>query len=173
MKKSLPASEWILVGSLLLIMASLVILAKVNAYRASSLISVKDLQQEKILIQIDGAVAKPGEYSVSSGTLIGEALKKSRPHPFADLKKIPLKEVIEAPLHIHVEELTEVQISVRGAVVEPVELKVPARTRICDLKSKVSLTAEADRSYFRRRKAVKDGEVLVVPKKTIEHNSPN
>ncbi len=173
MKKSLPSSEWLLVASLLMIMASLVVIAKVNAYRAASSITAKDLQQEEIWVTIEGAVAKPGRYRALSGQTIGEVVRKARPNPFADLKKIPLKEIVEAPMQLQIEELSEVQVFIQGAVAEPVEIRVPARTRICDLKSKVSLTAEADKTFFRRRKMVKDGEILEVPKKTIELNSSN
>lgn len=171
MKKSLQSSEWLLIGSLLAIMASLVIIAKVNAYRAASTISIADLKQEQILVTIAGAVAKPGEYSVLSGTPISEVLRKARPKPWANLQILPIKQVIEAPLHLNVEELTEITVSVRGAVDEPMKIVLPAKSRICDLKSKVSLTAEADKSFFRRRKVLKEGDVIEVPKKTVEKNS--
>lgn len=37
------------------------------------------------LVQISGAVAKPGVYRVIPGTLIKKVLEKSRPRPCADL----------------------------------------------------------------------------------------
>ena len=172
MKEKIKSSEWILVGSLLLIMASLVLIAKVNAYRVATTISEKDLKQEEILVSISGAVEKPGDYTVLlSGTTYGEVVRKARPKPFADLKKISLKEPIEAPVSLVIEELTEVKISLRGAVVKPIELTVPAGSRICDLRSKISLTAEADKAFFRRRKLLKEGDVIEVPKKTVDRNS--
>lgn len=173
MKKSLHSSEWVLVASLLLIMASLVTIAKINATRAATTLSAYDLQPEEICITIEGAVCKPGEYKVLSGTPLHEAVRKARPKPFANLKKIPLTEIIEAPTHIEIGELSEIHISVGGAVSTPANLIVPVGTRICDLKSKVSLTAEADKAFFRRRKRLKEGEFIEVPKKTVEYNSSN
>lgn len=117
MKKSLQSSEWVLVGSLFLIMASLVLVSKVNAYRCGSTLA-------------------------------------------------------EAPLPVApAEEPAEITVMVRGAVLAPTQLTLPPKSRICDLKTKLSLTPEADKRFFRRRKLLKDGDCIEVPKKTVELNS--
>jgi hypothetical protein len=169
-ERKVRSSEWLLVVSLIFIMAALVVIAKVNAHRASSLIVSEDLKQETVLVTIEGAVAKPGVYPVLAGSLVGEALRKARPKPLANLQILPLGQLVEGPLHIKVEELSEVTVYVVGAVVEPVEMVLPAGSRICDLKAKVNLTAEANKSFFRRRKLLKNGEKIVVPKKVVEVN---
>ncbi len=64
--------------------------------------------------------------------------------------------------------LTEITVHVRGAVLEPAQLKMPVQSRICDLKSKISLASNADRTFFRRKKRLKNGEIIEVPKKTVE-----
>jgi DNA uptake protein ComE-like DNA-binding protein len=102
-------SEWVLVGSLLAILASLVLIAKVSAYRAQALIT-----------------------------------------PFEKTKG------------------EEILVTVQGAVLEPVRLTMSPGSRICDLKEKVSLTADADRTFFRRKKRLQDGVIIEVPKKTVE-----
>lgn len=168
MKKSLQSSEWVLVGSLLLVMASLTVVAKVNAYRAATTLSSKDLQIEEILVTVSGAVNRPGEYRVAAGTLVEAVLKKARPKACANLKALLTKQPIEEALDLFVEELAEITVFVGGAVQEPVELTLPAQSRVSDLKSKVVLSADADRAYFRRRRVLKDGEKIEVPKKTVE-----
>jgi DNA uptake protein ComE-like DNA-binding protein len=168
MKKTLPSSEWALVSSLLLIMASLVVIAKINAYRASSALTAKELQVEEILVTVTGAVAKPGDYKVPAGTLVESVLRKARPKLHANLKDISLKLPIEAPTHLVVEELSEITVFVQGAVEKPLKLTLPAKSRVSDLRSKVVLSAEGDKSYFRRRRWLKDGEKIEVPKKTVE-----
>jgi hypothetical protein len=50
-------------------------------------------------------------------------------------------------------------------------LTLPAKSRVSDLKSKVVLSPDADKSYFRRRRWLKNGEKIEVPKKTVEENS--
>ena len=171
MKKSLQSSEWVLAGSLLLIMASLVIIAKINVYRAASTLSSPDLQIEEILVAVSGAVKKPGEYHVPAGTPLEAVLRRAKPLPHANLKGLSLKEPIDAPRDLFVEELTEITVFVSGAVQEPMKLTLPARSRVSDLKSKVVLSPDADKSYFRRRRWLKNGEKIEVPKKTVEENS--
>lgn len=166
MKKSLQSSEWVLVVSLLIIMTSLVVIAKVNAYRAASTLSAKELQIEEILVTVSGAVAKPGEYRVPAGTLVEAVLRKARPKPYANLKDLPT--TVEAPLNLFVDELREITVFVQGAVQEPMQLTLPAKSRVSDLKSKVVLSAEADKRFFRRRRMLKEGEKIEVPKKTVE-----
>lgn len=168
MEKSLRSSEWFLVGSLLLVMASLVLVAKVNAHRASAVVLA---QVPEVVVAIDGAVAKPGEYAVRKGSRIEEIVRKARPKPYANLKKLGVDERVEGPLSLHIEELSEIVVSVNGAVKEPMQLVLPAGSRLCDLRSKISLTTEADKSFFRRRRLLKDGEKIEIPKKTVEENA--
>lgn len=163
-----PQFEWILVLSLLAVMTSLVLVAQVNASRAFSAIEMESGKEEPIVVTVEGAVSKPGAYSVPSGTTVETVLRKARVKPFANLQTIPLHQIIEAPLHLNVEELAEITVSVCGAVVEPLDIVLPARARISDLKSKVSLSKEADKTFFRRRRMLKNGEKIEVPKKDVE-----
>ncbi|HSX26983.1 MAG TPA: SLBB domain-containing protein [Chlamydiales bacterium] len=171
MKQSVQSSEWVLVGSLLLIMASLVVISKVNVYRAASTLALNEIEVKEILVTVKGAVAKPGAYRVLEGTLLETVLRKARPWPHANLKALPLKRPLEGESEIVVEELAEITVYVDGAVEKRVELTLPAKSRVSDLKSKVVLSEDADKSYFRRRRWLKDGEKIEVPKKTVEENS--
>lgn len=98
-----------------MIMAALVVIAKVNAYRAQ------------------------------------EAIEK------IDFEK-------EAP--------QEIYVIVKGEVKEASELTLPKESRICDLQEKINLTDNADTAFFKRRKRLKNGEIIVVPKKTVEQKKP-
>ena len=162
--------EWTLLSVFFLIIASFVFISKVNASRAVDAIGQIDEEPRQILVMIDGAVKKPGQYWVSEGTLVESVLRKSRPSPYADLKLQPLKEIVTNPLHLTVAELKEVKVSVSGAVLESLELVMPVGSRISDLKSKITFTSETDKSFFRRRKLLKDGDKIEVPKKTVEQN---
>ena len=168
MKKSLQSSEWFLVSSLLLIMASLILISKMSASRAASHISLNEPRQKEILVTIEGAVKKPGTYSFAVGSSIEEILKKAKPQPSADLKDLLLLGTIEKECLITVGELSEITVSVLGAVVEPLKLTLPVGSRICDLRSKIILTQDAEKSFFRRKKKLKNGEIIRVPKKTVE-----
>ena len=149
-------------------MSSLVVIAKVNVYRASAVLSLVDERMENILVHVEGAVAKPGSYLVPAGTTVEMVLRKCRPKPWADIQILPLRQMIEAPMSLHVDELTEITVTVIGAVLAPLKVVLPAKSRLCDLKRMVVLSEEADKSYFRRRKWLKNGDVIDVPKKTVE-----
>lgn len=151
-------------------MAAFVIVAKVNAWRADAQISQIESQKE-ILVAITGEVSKPGMYKVFAGTTVESALKKAKPKKFSNIKDLPLKKIIEEPLTIDVKALSEIRVKVDGEVSEPMELRLKPKTRICDLKLKLTLTKDADKTFFKSRKQLLDGEVVLVPKKTVEQNS--
>lgn len=166
MQKTLRSSEWILVGSLLIIFASLLLIAKINAFRSSSSLTMQRLPaHEHWPVKIEGAVKKPGTYKAIPGTQLKQILLKSRPSRIANLKKIDLDQRIECPMEILVEEISEITIRVVGAVLEPSTLTLSPGTRVCDLKAKIHLRNDADKSLFKSRRMLKDGEILVVLKK--------
>ncbi len=167
-KLSLRPAEWALVASLLVFLSSLVLVAKINSSRAAAAIDAVEFAQEEILITIDGAVKKPGKYTVRSGATLEQVLRRAKPTAEADLRMLPLKEILDSPKHITVEPLKEITVFVVGAIAEPVEISLPPRSRICDLKNKVIFTSETEKAFFRRRKLLKNGDKIVVPKKTVE-----
>lgn len=168
MKKSLQSSEWFLVASLLLIMVSLVTISKISATKATSQLSVEEKNQKKVLVTVEGAVKKPGSYFIEVGSSIQDVLKITKPLPNADLKKWLLLEEIQSDCRIEISELSEIVVSIKGAVVKPIELTLPVGSRICDLKSKILLSEDAEKAFFRRRKRLKNGDIICVPKKTVE-----
>ena len=149
-------------------MASLVVVAKINAYRAQDAIDQLIDAPLEYIVTISGAVKKPGEYPCSAGTSIGDALKKAKPSPFANLQLLDLKKFITGPCDVVIEELKEVRVQVDGAILEPLEIVMPVGSRISDLKSKIDFTQESDKSFFRRKKLLKDGDKITVPKKGLE-----
>ncbi len=174
MSNSLRTSELILVCSLLLILSSVLGIAKINASCASTLLATTPLPSHTpCLVRIEGAVAKPGLYEVPPGTPIQKVLSKSRPKRFANLKKIDLAGRVEKEMDLVVEELTEIEVVVQGAIAEPIQLTVPAGTRVCDLKSKIALKEGADLTIFKSRRMLKDGEIIEVLKKGVDENAAN
>jgi hypothetical protein len=163
-------SDWLLTLSLVLIVASLFSLAKINLKRGGQY-QVEPALEEKISIFIEGAVHKPGEVRVLVGSPLEAAVRKARPFLHADLNKLSLKNPVLEPAHIVVEELKEICVQVVGEGVEPQELRLAPGTRICDLRSKIVLKEGADRAIFKRKRQLKNREILEVRKKTVEQNS--
>lgn len=168
MKILLSAAEWTLLSVFAIIMASLVFISKFNAIRAADAIGKIPEEQIQILVTIDGAVKKPGQYLVAEGAPAIAAIRKAKPSPWADLKAF--KEPIMSPLHIHVPELKEIRVHVAGEITAPAELVLAVGSRICDLKSKIGFTSETDKTFFRRKRRLRDGEKIEVPKKKVERN---
>ncbi len=116
-------------------------------------------------IIISGEVAHPGAFSALPGTRIGDLVKKSRPKRFADLKGIDLDSPVEKALELVIPRLSEISVRIEGAVAVPIELKLPAGSRICDLKPKIECDGNANLQFFKKRRLLKNGEIVYVPKK--------
>jgi hypothetical protein len=158
-------SEWIVVGSLILIMASLIIIGQINAARSSSLLEMHPTPSHELCtIVIEGEVSKPGTFKVLPGTILKKILLKSSPTPFADLKKIDLEQRVEESMNIYIETLIEITITMRGLYSDPVQRRVPAGTRVCHLKNFVPDDLSFFKNSLKSRRFLKDlEEIVLVP----------
>ena len=167
--KSLHVSEWILVSSVLLLLVSFVVIAQCHAHRrASQLKFCLDTIEPMVTVSIEGAVLKPGSYSVSSGTRLGEVIKKSRPKRFADLRSVDAAVLVDANISLFIAELSTIRVRILGPGVDGADLEVPAGTRVCDLRSKIQWFPMADRAVLKSRRLLKDGEEIYVPEKGLD-----
>ncbi|OGN55733.1 MAG: hypothetical protein A3D96_01440 [Chlamydiae bacterium RIFCSPHIGHO2_12_FULL_44_59] len=164
-KNSLPRSEWWFIVGALIVMIALVGVAKVNLYRARSEIQLFEATPDDILVTVNGEVFRPGEYKMESGTTLETVLKKARPKRFANLANLSLKEKIYESVCIEIPTLSQLQIQIGGEIREPVSMTVKVGARVCDLKSQVVFTEETDRKFFQKKRLLKDGDIIVVPKK--------
>lgn len=153
-------TEWILTLSLIIILISLLIIAKAQT-------SLLDLTEPKsiqtVQVVVDGAVRKPGFYSIESGTPLSELIAMVKPSQYADLRSLPWEQKIEKNMAITVQELSEITVEVIGAVEESRRYALPRGTRICDLKKWIRPTADADLKFFKSQKRLKDGDCVAVP----------
>lgn len=170
MKYSLARSEWSFLAIFFLIMATFAILAKINVRRAADTLERLSPERAEILVTIEGAVKRPGTFVVKEGTPVNAILRKAQPKQYADLRKIPTKELIVRPSSWVIPELKEIHVFVEGAVLAPCELTMPLGSRVSDLKSKLLCTSDADKSFFKKKRLLKEGEKIEVPKKPLELN---
>lgn len=167
-QNTLRSSEWLLVGSFLLILASLVLISQISARRAAAIVQLHELKpEEPVDVAFEGAVARPGTYRIHPGTTLRQALKKARPKPQANLRDLDLDSRIEGPLRLTLLELEEITISLEGAVASPGPFRCPVKTRVCDLKTKIEFAPDADpaflTSFLKKRRQLRDGETLFIP----------
>ncbi|GEM_PF-1073240 len=163
LKKTLETSEWVLSASLIILIASLYLTARYNTCRKLNLLPTLPPPTEIVEITIQGEVANAGTYRIEKGGRIGDTVKKSRPKPFADLGSIDLDSPAKESMCLEIRKLSEIVVRVEGAVEGPVQLTLPAGSRIADLRSKVSLAPNADLKFFKRKKQLKHLEVVKVP----------
>ncbi len=148
-------------------MAAIIVITKVNKLRYQRELNKVGICKE-VLVTILGEVRKPGVYNVAIGTSLKDIVGKAKPKKFSNLKDLPMKKNIEESTTVVVKELEEISVRIEGEVKSPMVLRVKPRTRICDLKSRITVTKEADGAFFKKRKHLVDDEVIKVPKKTVE-----
>lgn len=156
-------SEWILAGSFFFILGSLFAIAKIQTCHYSSQTEAKPVVL--VHVEVTGFVEHPDIYEVPVDTPLGAVLRKASPKRFANLRQLDPKSLITGSMQLVIEPLTSLKISVTGAVSKTEELEVPLGTRVCQLKKRIICTEETDLTFFKKRKLLADGEVVIVPKK--------
>jgi hypothetical protein len=147
--------------SLLAVLISLVIVSKVNTLKSASLISdTSFLPHPVCLVEISGAVARPGIYEIPIGASLKKGLQKSRPFSYADLSQIDFNKRIEASFHLHVPELSEMKIRVFLPDGEEIFLQVPLKTRVSDLKKEEVFSRVRSHKKLKSRRFLK-AEVVI------------
>ncbi len=168
MRRSIEWSEWTLIISFALVLSSFLLISQINTRRSAPLGSLPTPQAlAPLFITLTGAVCRPGVYPAQPGTPLSDLLRKARPTPHANLTPYTPAEPLWADQVFHIEELSEIIVTVEGAVLEPLQLALPVGSRISDLKGKISLSAEADPRFLKRKKQLRHREKVVVPKKGV------
>ena len=144
-------------------------IAQYHAHRrASKLNFFLDSVEPMAVVSIDGAVLKPGSYSVPLGTRLGEAIKKSRPKRFADLRSVDAAFLVNADISLSIAELSAIRIRIFGPGVDEAEFEVPTGTRVCDLRAKIRWLPRGDRGVLKSRRMLKDGEEIYISEKGLD-----
>jgi hypothetical protein len=161
MKSSLLRSEWLLAFTAATVLFSLVILAKFQSFRTKL---VTPPPVNLVELHISGHVRKPGLYSVELGTPMLEVIVKAQPKAYADLSVFFNEVAADEARECVVAPLAELHVHVSGACAE-VDLHLPVGSRVSDLKAKLSLAPEADLSFFKKTRLLKNEENIKIPLK--------
>lgn len=161
-QRSLRSAETKLLTFFLVLFLCLFLLAKIQSYQIGA--ALRKLEAHKRLaVRIEGAVKKPGTYWVAPGTKWEEIFRKAKLKPTADVEALMLSERVEEAGCLTVPERTSLTIFVKGAVQQEMAIEVPVDTRICDLKTYGLMADGADKAFFKRRRRLKDKEILEIP----------
>ena len=112
-----------------------------------------------------GCVKKPDVYQVPKGTSLRAILRKARPEVLANLQDLPMDRILEESCLIEVPAFEKIWVQIQGAVEENISLELVAGSRLCEIKGKVALRPDADPRFLKRRRLLKNGEIITMPSK--------
>lgn len=116
MSTKLPQREWVVVG---LIAVGMLVLALVTWIRGDKTTATIDaphyLVSQEIEVRIEGAVEKPGLYTLKRGAVLSEALELAVPSPEANLKKYKMDRILRDGQTIKVPAIKVKKSEVRNA----------------------------------------------------------
>lgn len=160
----LPFHEWMIVCLIILLMFFLSFVTYMKSDESlPQLVKNKDLNFDKMRVFIQGAVKKPGEYTLKKNSLLAELLELAEPLPEADLRLLKRNKKIKDGQHLYVPLKALITIYIEGAVEQPGPLKIWKGTRFNELKSKINLQETADPKFFNKKRYLKDQEIIKVP----------
>lgn len=165
-QERLNSQEWIVVLSLILLMSVITYITHRPRIISPQYHSKPhDLISNKICVHIKGAVENPSVYIVEKGSTIGEVLSEARLLPNADLSHMLLEKKLKDGQLIKVPKKETISIYLEGAVKYPGEMIIPKGTVLEELLTLVELAEDADTSKLRRKKKLKNGEIIKVFRK--------
>jgi hypothetical protein len=127
--------------------------------KISSCLSLEVFEKhDPVSVKIEGAVYKPGIYSVLPGTSLRKVIKKSRPKNSADLESIDLDQRIEGPLDLLLKEKEKIIVWVISEGKDPEALELPVGARFSDLKSKINPDLKIDPDLLKKKRQLRHGE---------------
>ncbi|MBA3957533.1 MAG: SLBB domain-containing protein [Parachlamydiaceae bacterium] len=163
----LPTHEWITVLVILFLLATLtgVVLASSNSIGTRELGTPHYIVDREIEVFIEGAVEKPGAYKIERGACVSDLLALASIAPDADTRKLKLDKKLRKGQVIKIPHRPMITVHVEGAVKTPGAILVPKGSVVSDLASRLDLLEEADGKSLRRKRRLKDGEVIKIKTK--------
>jgi hypothetical protein len=163
--QSLKFSEWLLVISFLILFATLFLFSKLHQHYRLSDPALQNFPPTVIVeLTVEGAVLKPGVYSVESGTPLGAALKKAKPDRSADLALFDLMRPIVSSETITVPVFERLTIHIEVAPGTFVPIQMPLKSRTSDLKKKLIELGLEVPSSLKGKRFLKNQEIFLQEK---------
>jgi protein involved in polysaccharide export with SLBB domain len=164
--KGLPVHEWLIICLLIAFIAVLTLTTYLNRKNLPlPTESPHYLISPEVQIKIEGAVEKPGFYTVLKGTTVRQVLEQAVLLPEADQSRLSLEKKVRDGQRLRVPLQEMITVFIEGAVESSIVLKVPKGTRLQDLIEKIRFLPEADQQKLQKKRRLKDREVIDVPVK--------
>jgi protein involved in polysaccharide export with SLBB domain len=165
----LPAQEWLVI---FIIIAILGLVVFVTLIQNSSSLPATGIAHEPlpstIEVHIEGAVRHPGLYVFPVGTRLEEALEQAEPLPEAHLSRLKKQRILRDGQKIKVPAKATLTIFLKGAVKQEESIQVLEGARLEDLIQLADLSDQADIAKLKKRRLLKDQEVVYIPEKKVK-----
>lgn len=170
MPAKLPFHEWCMILLFCAILLTLAGFALGGQKQIPAPPPTPEIKATVLQVKVEGQVAKPGLYSLPPNTSLKELVKLVEPLPSADLSQLRWRCRLRDGQTIHIPERQWITIQVTGAVQESGPLKILSGTRWCELTAEqLQVSSNADmKSLRRKRRFLKEGDLIEVPTKTSE-----
>lgn len=170
MPSKLPIHEWciiLLFCMILLLLAGFAIAGR--KYVPAPAVAAIAPKNETIQVKIEGEVANPGTYQLSSKTTLKEFIEQAQPLPTADLSQLNWRRKLRDGQMIRIPERRWITIQVAGAVQNPGSLKILSGTRMHEIADQLEPLPEADLKSIQKRKSyIKEGDIIEIPQKKVK-----
>ncbi len=164
MEQKLPPGEWLVIVAVVAVMALLTVVAFVSDRHMTdhNLDSPHHLISQEIDVFVEGAVEHPGAFTVKRGAVVQDVLDRAKLRPEANLSKLKMTAKLRNGQRVRVPAKEMITIILEGAVVHPGPHRVFKGMRWDQLSEVVELAADADVKFLKKKKRLKDQDVVHV-----------
>lgn len=123
----------------------------------------EEQQEEKMKVEIQGAVQRPGVYFFPQGTRLKALLEEAQPLPEADLRAIRQNQKLRFGQCVHIPERPWITIYLSGAALRAGAYRVREGTPLSALPELCPLHPQADLKGLQSKRRLVDEEHIHIP----------
>ncbi|MBF8263658.1 MAG: hypothetical protein HW387_1323 [Parachlamydiales bacterium] len=161
----LKKSEWIFGFAMLMFILSILWIAHLTSGRSLEQLNSSNEPAAFIEIKVTGCIKQPKTVRIPCGSQVRDCLKKIRLRAGADVSSIDFDQVLTQSGTLEIRFLEKIVVEIQGCVEQKMWIDMPLGSRICDLKERVVLSKDADSAFFKRRRRLKNNDIVCVPPK--------
>lgn len=166
-KASLRVREWLVIAIVAGIIGGLACLTSFKERGEASTVGSFLVQHQNLGfdVLIKGAVTHPGIYHIHSEISLKDLLAIAEVTSNADLRRFSLEAMVKKGRIINVPTRAMIEVYLKGAVKEDQRLTIPKNSKLEDLIILGKFTPDADLAFLKKKRKLKNGEVIQVPAK--------
>lgn len=166
MENKLPVHEWLIVVLLIAVLASIISITSFKSrFSSSSTQSVHYILSPTIQVHVEGAVQRPGVFTLNRGSRLQDVLELAGPLPEANIKSLKRNKVLQDGQVVTISPKKMITIFLEGLVESPGPVEVLEGTQVQDLLQQITFLPQADLKALKKKRQLKDQEMIYVTSK--------